>query len=149
MAITSSENSQKEEPLKDEALSAFVTFRIRPSSLRSLSTVVESSHLTRSELIRRTLATGGVVYIGNDLISAIADCRREIAQVGNLLKMLSGELQFFAENPLLADEVKELALALLERVDTEAAAVRGARIQLIHTMERVHDRLKELGNGGL
>lgn len=40
---------------KEESLSAFVTFRIRPSALESLSTLVESTRMTRSELIRRTL----------------------------------------------------------------------------------------------
>lgn len=132
---------------KEESLSAFVTFRIRPSALESLSTLVESTRMTRSELIRRTLAAGGVVYVGNDLISAIADCRREAAQIGNLLKMLSGELQVLADNPLLADDVKTQTLTLLGHLEKEASAIKQTRMRLIRTMESVHDRLQELGNG--
>lgn len=103
--------------------------------------------MTRSERFGGTLAAGGVVYVGNDLISAIADCRREAAQIGNLLKMLSGELQVLADNPLLADDVKTQTLTLLGHLEKEASAIKQTRMRLIRTMESVHDRLQELGNG--
>ena len=135
--------------LPEETLSAFVSFRVRPSALRSLGLLVQSSCLSRSELIRRTLATGGVVYVGRDLISALASCRRETAQIGNLLKMLAGELQVFAENPLLAKDTRDAALSLRARLEGEIAAVKKTRRQLVRVMESVHDRLEELGNGDL
>ena len=139
--------TQESVPSKEEALSTFVSFRIRPSELKALRALVESSHMTKSELIRRALATGGVVYVGRDLISALADCRREAAQIGNLLKMLAGELQVLAENPLMAQDARDAALSLLDRLEKQTAAVKKLRIRIIRTMESVHDRLEKLGNG--
>ena len=130
-----------------ETLSTFVTFRLKPSDWKKLAATVARVKMTRSALIRTTLANAGVVFVGNDLVEGIADCRRDVARAGNLLKMISGELQTLNDNPLLADEEKDLVDGLLDRVGEAADELIRARVSLVGMIETLNDKLEAMNHG--
>lgn len=139
------ETKQTEE--RQETLSAIVCFRMKPSEVEQLAQMLEPLNISRSKLIRSTLMTGGVIYVGNDLIDAIVNCRISVANVGNLLKLIAGQLQTLEQNPLLDAGDQERIEGLLQRIDGASGELMQSRRALAGTLETLHKRLEELNRG--
>lgn len=132
---------------RPETLSAIVCFRMRPSEVEQLTQMLAPLRISRSKLIRSTLMTGGVIYVGNDLIDTLVNCRLTVASVGNLLKMIAGQLQALEQNPLLNAGDYERIDGLLQRIDNASISLLQSRIALAGTLETLHARLEELNRG--
>ncbi len=132
-----------------ETLSAIVSFRMSPSMLERLDMTVDRLWINRSRLIRATLLTGGLCYVGDEVVQELTDCRRVLANLGNLLKLLANELKPLAENPLLAEETQEKLLSDLELVNQAQGEMHGIRERMIDTFKALHDQLEVLNHGDL
>lgn len=132
-----------------ETLSAIVSFRMSPSMLERLDMTVDKLWINRSRLIRATLLTGGLCYVGDEVIRELMDCRRVLANLGNLLKLLANELKPLAENPLLAEETQENLLSRIELVNQAQGEMHGVRERMIEMFKTLHDQLEVLNHGDL
>lgn len=132
---------------RPETLSAIVSFRMAPSMLERLDTTVDKLWINRSRLIRATLLTGGLCYVGDEVIQELANCRRVLANLGNLLKLLANELKPLAENPLLTEETQELLLSRIDLVNQAQGEMRRVRERMIETFKTLHDQLEVLNHG--
>ncbi len=134
---------------RPETLSAVVSFRMAPSMLERLDRTVDSLWINRSRLIRTTLLSGGLVHVAPELARELADCRRAVANVGNLLKLLADELRPLAEDPLLAADTQERLLSRIDSVNQTQGDLRGLRERIVKTFDTLHDVLGALNNGDL
>ena len=134
---------------RPETLSTIVSFRMAPSMLERLDTTVDKLWINRSRLIRGTLLGGGLVYVGDEIARELSDCRKTVASVGNLLKLLADELQPLAENPLLAAETREQLLSKIDTVNRTRGDLRDLRERIVKTFDVLHDELEELNRGNL
>lgn len=133
---------------KPENLSAIVTFRIRPTTLRKLDSSIPASQ-TRSQLLRTVVANHSVVYVGQELVDSIVSCRKDIARAGNLLKMIARPLYDLQDDPMRAADEREMILDTLSSVQVAGEQLLSARVCLLHTLETLNEQLRELNRGDL
>ncbi len=130
-------------------MDTWISFRVTPTEADAIRQLAASGGITRSGLIRATLATGGFVYIGADLINALCENRRTVASVGNLLKWIATELQVLTDSPLVSIRTQETVTRLLRMLDDASVDLKNARKDLLETLDLLHDKVEEWNHGNL
>lgn len=144
----SKKNEAAEQKEKRENLSEIICFRMRPSDLGDIEEKLKGLNMSRSQLIRSVIFTGGVVYVGNDVIGALSACRVDLARIGNLLKMVAGQLQLLNQMPTLVESEHAEVMKLLGTIEREGVALVKTRKKVVQAQESLHEVIGGL-NGDL
>lgn len=131
----------------EERLTRFLCVRVSPSEDERIRAMVRSAGITRSGLVRSCLATGGLVYVGADVIEAIAASRADTARAGNLLKLIASQLQAVAENPSLDAAQKKSLDETLDDLGSVWSDLRDCRLRMVESLAQLYDSIQRL-NGG-
>ncbi len=138
-----------EEQTNREIMDTWISFRVKPSEADAITQLAATGGITRSGLIRATLATGGFVYLGEDVIDALISNRKTLASIGNLLKWTVTQLQSLTDSPLVSVEMQETVTRLLGVLDGAAVDLKNARKDLVSTLDLLHDKVEDLNHGNL
>lgn len=124
-----------------------ISFRVNGNEYDHIAESVSNTDLNRSELIRLCLSGVGVVYVGSDIVESIYTYRADLARIGNLIKMLVGEIQQLYSHPSLSvaerNHIETIAAVLEDAYDDLART----KTDIVRVMERVNRTMEELRHG--
>ncbi len=124
-----------------------VTFRLRPGQLEQLNEASALAELGRSELLRAYASTGGVTYVGNEIVGELLDLKADIARIGNLLKMQQSRWDLLADNPWMLEKDSAAFSDALAQSQEIHADLEKSRKALTSLCERIREDLRRLNQG--
>ena len=135
--------------LFEERLDDRVTFRLRPGTLDSLNETSEAVGVTKSQVLRSLVSTGGTVYVGGEYLNELRELQGNVARAGNLLKLSANRLTDICDNPFIADRDREAVLRALDENTKAQTELLSLRKQVNRSLNKLFDELERLNNGNI
>lgn len=108
----------------EEIKTVRVTFRMTPKQAANFQKFANDTGMKRSELARYIARGMKQVYISDELIEEVRDQSRQIARIGNLLRLHATLLEVIDRNPSLTDSDREELVRLHELLGLSSAGIR-------------------------